>query len=347
MSEQADAAAEVRIDPLNGLRVLVAGGRAERTGALLMPGEASPIDRASDPFAEGNEAMTPPEIDADRPEGSAPDTPGWRVRCVPNMYPALDQSPATADEIVDPLGVARGMPQLLVAGPAHGAHEVIVNHPEPIHSLSELSADELANVLRVWARRIGAHSNEAAYVHLSLNEGAIAGATIDHTHAQVYALAFVPPLIARERERMRAYFEHTQGRNLIEDLLVEEVRAANRLIAIDASAALIAPFAAASPYRMTILPRRPESRFDQSQDRGAGMLFAALRALREHFGAIPPLNLWVRTAPRDATSFCWRIELAPRVVQPAGFEMGTGAAINPVPPEVSAGHLRSALERAA
>ncbi|MGH2905752.1 MAG: galactose-1-phosphate uridylyltransferase [Solirubrobacterales bacterium] len=334
---------EVRIDPINGLRMLVADGRAERPNGLLRVQPPPPIDLAEDPFAEGSEQQTPPEVWADRPGGGAPDTPGWRVRAVPNKYPALDQSFAGDGELADPLGATRGMPNLHVKGPAHGAHEVIVNSPKPLQALAEFSRDELETALGAWAVRSAAHADRAAYVHVSLNEGAVAGSTLPHTHAQIFALDFVPPLIARERERMRAYFEHTQGRNLVEDLLVEEVRAGERLVAIDDHAALIAPFASPTPYRLTVLPRRPEPLFHESEERGAGMLFTALRALASHFGASPPLNLWVRTAPEGAESFSWRIEIAPRIVQPAAFELGTGAGINPVSPETAAAALKAAL----
>lgn len=343
MSEQVDAAPEVRIDPLSGLRVLVANARADRPGARfkLIPPES--IDRAEDIFAEHNEAMTPPELFADRPDGSAPNVPGWRVRCVPNRFPALDNGGSTDEELVDPLGATRGMPQLLTKGLARGAHEVIINHPEPLQSLSEVTREELSNVLRVWALRIGVHANSAAYVHVALNEGAAGGATIAHTHAQLYALPFVPQVVARERERMRAYFEHTQGRNLIEDLLVEEIREGTRLIAIDDHSALLAPFASASQYRLMIVPRRPEPRFEESAERGAGMLYTALQALRTHFGTMPALNLWIRTAPRGAENYCWRLEIAPRLSHPAGFELGTGVAINAVAPELAAEQLRAAV----
>lgn len=343
MDERADAAPEVRIDPLSGLRVLVAGARADRPGAMTAPVVPAPIDRANDIFAEGNESMTPPELFADRPDGSAADTPGWRVRCVPNRFPALDQSGANHEELADPLGATRGMPQLLQKGTARGAHEVIVNHPDPIQSLVEVSAEELKNILRVWALRIAAHSDKAACVHVALNEGAQGGATIAHTHAQLYAMPFVPQILARERERMRAYFEHTQGRNLIEDLLVEEVREGSRLVAIDDDAALLAPFASSSQFRLMIVPRRPEPRFEESSERGAGMLFLALQSLRAHFGVMPSLNLWVRTAPVGAEIYCWRIEIAPRLSQPAGFELGTGVAINAVAPETAAARLRAAI----
>jgi UDPglucose--hexose-1-phosphate uridylyltransferase len=301
------------------------------------------MDQSSDPFAEGNEAQTPPEVWADRPDGSAPDGPGWKVRVVPNKYPALAPGARSTEGAVDTLGLKRGMPELLAKAPAVGAHEVIVNDPRPINSLADLALEALDRALAAWAARVGAHVDDAAYVHLAVNEGVVAGSTLPHTHAQVWALPFVPPLVARERERMRAYFEHTQGRNLIEDLLVEEIRSNQRLIAIDDDCALIAPFASASPYRLAILPRKSEPRFELSESRGTGMLFAALKGLTTALGGTPPLNLWLRTAPEGAESFTWRIEIAPRLVQPAGFEFGTGVSINPVAPEVAAAELREAL----
>jgi UDPglucose--hexose-1-phosphate uridylyltransferase len=338
-----DSAPEARIDPLTGLRVLIADGRAARPNGMLEFEAPPAIDPATDPFAEGNEAMTPPEVWADRPEGTAPDTPGWKVRVVPNKYPALAQGIDPVAPVVDDLGLTRGMPVLHHKAPVVGAHEVIVNHPRPLQSLAELSYEELERATVAWAARVKTHADSAAYVHLAVNEGAVAGSTLPHTHAQIWALPFVPPLVARERERTRAYFEHTQGRHLIEDLLVEEVRGNERLIAIDADCALIAPFASASPYRMEIIPRKPEARFDQSASRGTAMLAQALRALTVALGGTPPLNLWLRTAPAGADVFTWRIEIAPRLVQPAGFEFGTGVSINPVAPEVAAAELRGAL----
>lgn len=343
---------EARVDPLSGLRTMVAAERAGRPHAW--PKASPPAElTAEDPLAEGNESLTPPEVWADRPGDAAPDTPGWRVRAVPNKYPALDQAvPEVPPPIVqtDPMGLTRGMPNLLVSAPAAGFHEVIVNSPRSVRSLAELSLEELETAVAGWAARIGEHagSEGVQYVHVCVNERAEAGATLAHTHAQLFALPFVPPPVARERERMRAYFEHTQGRNLIEDLLVEEVRGGERLVAIDDAAALIAPFASPTPYRLAILPRRPEPRFDQSVERGVAMLHTALRLLRKRFepGAeyAPPLNLWIRTAPHLAEGYCWRIEIAPRLGQPAGYELGTGGGLNAVAPEQAAAELREHAE---
>ena len=84
-----DPVPELRIDPLSGLRVIVAGERGERPGAWLAAADRPPIDPETDPFLEGHEDRTPPELYALRDGGGPPDSPGWRVRVVPNLYPAL------------------------------------------------------------------------------------------------------------------------------------------------------------------------------------------------------------------------------------------------------------------
>ena len=72
---------------------------------------ATPPD--SCPFCAGHEAMTPPEVA--RVGAGAPDTPGWQVRVVPNLYPI----------------VGDGVP---------GAHEVIVLSPAHDRQLDALAA---------------------------------------------------------------------------------------------------------------------------------------------------------------------------------------------------------------
>src|SRR3954469_13963103 len=79
---------ELRIDPLSGLRAIIAGERAARPGAFSSKIEERPaIDPENDPFAEGNEDRTPPEVWALRAGGGPPNSPGWKVRVVPNLFP--------------------------------------------------------------------------------------------------------------------------------------------------------------------------------------------------------------------------------------------------------------------
>ena len=330
---------ELRIDPLSGLRVIVAGERGERPGAWIEPKPRPALDADSDPFAEGNEDRTPPEVFALRPDGGDADGPGWTVRVVPNLYPALGGD--GGEPVPDPLASGRGQPELFATRPATGVHEVIVNAPEPVSSLVDLGEEQLELALGVWRERARTQE-DAAYVHVIVNEGEEAGASLPHTHAQLYAMSFVPAGVARERERFTAYSDRTHGRNLLEDLVQEEVRRGERLVAVDAEGVALCPFAARVPFQVQIVPRRPAPRFEDDGPLCASLLLDVLRRLGGALGAVPPFNLWVRTAPRGAERFCWRIDLLPRLSQPAGLEAGTGVHLNIVAPERAAERLRAA-----
>ncbi|MFN8174922.1 MAG: hypothetical protein U0T02_07640 [Solirubrobacteraceae bacterium] len=321
------------MDPLTGYRTIVAGDRAERPGAIPPIPPAPPIDPAGDPFAEGNESRTPPEVYAVRPGGGAADGPGWTVRVVPNLYPALD--PSATRPAPD------AAPDLFHAEPAQGAHEVIVNGPQQVRCLADLPAAQVAVAMETWRARVRAHAG-AACVHVSVNEGEGAGASLPHTHAQLYALPGVPAAIARERERYGAYATRTMGSDLLGDLVQEEVRRRERLVAVDEEAVLIAPWGSRVPFQMLLAPRRPRARFEDDGPLGAGLLHEGLRRLAAVHGSSPPLNLWVRTAPRGADRFCWRVDVLPRLAHLAGLELGTGVGLNVVPPERAAGALRDA-----
>jgi UDPglucose--hexose-1-phosphate uridylyltransferase len=329
------------VDPLTGLRSIIAGERLGRPGGGFAVEPAPPLDPEADPFLEGHEDRTPPELYAVRPGGGAPDTPGWTVRVVPNLYPALDPAGPGPQDPIDPLASGRGEPDLFASRPAAGAHEVIVNAPVAVGSLAELPPDQVEVAMGAWRDRMRAHAG-AAYVHLIVNEGREAGASLPHTHAQLYALPFVPAAVARERERFTAYSDRTQGRNLLEDLLQEEVRRAERIVAIDSEAVAIAPFASRVPFQVQIVPRRPRARFEDDGPLGAALLRGVLTRLGHVLGALPPLNLWVRTAPAGADYFCWRIDILPRLTHLAGLELGTGVNLNIVPPELAAAKLREA-----
>ena len=326
---------EVRIDPLTGLRTIVAGDRAKRPNAGLSADASPPLDPAGDPFAEGHEDMTPPEVyarrDTDPP--TPPDTPGWSVRVVPNLYPAL-----SPDCVAPELDAA---PDLFTAQPARGAHEVIVNAPQSVASLAELPAEQVAIAMEVWRERMRVHG-DASYVHVLVNERREAGASLPHTHAQLYALDFVPAAVARERERFSAYATRTMGANLLADLVQEEVRRRERVVAIDDEAVALAPYGSRLPYQLMIAPRRPRARFEDDGPTGAALLHDVLNRLARRLGANPPLNLWVRTAPRGADHFCWRIDVLPRLTHLAGLELGTGLHLNIVAPEQAAAELRDA-----
>lgn len=367
---------EIRIDPISGDRVIVAGERSERPNGAPTCQPPPPIDEDSDPFVDGHEDRTPPELYADRPPHSPPDGPGWRVRVVPNLYPALTPAeahdPTTAAEAHDPATRPAAAPaddgsrspapavshiaaaeasakpgppsshELFSSAPAIGAHEVIVNGPQPVLSLSQLEPEQVQAAMETWRERIKAHAPTSSYVQLIVNERQEAGASLPHTHAQLYALSFVPSSVARERERFNAHATRTMGQNLLGDILQEEVRLKERIVAIDDEAVLVAPYASKLPYQLMLVPRRPTPRFEDDGPLGAKLLHHGLCRLSKLLHASPPLNLWVRTAPAGVEHFCWRIDVMPRLTHLAGLELSTGLSLNIVAPERAAALLREA-----
>jgi UDPglucose--hexose-1-phosphate uridylyltransferase len=216
---------------------------------------------------------------------------------------------------------------------------VIINSPRSVTSLAELEPDEVAAAMEVWRQRMRAHP-DAACLHVIVNERREAGASRPHTHAQFYALSFVPAEIARERERSSAYTTRTMGGDLLADLLQEEVRKRQRIVAIDDEAVVMAPYASRVPFQLMLVPRSPRARFEDDGPTGARLLHDVLGRLARRLGANPPLNLWVRTAPRGAEHFCWRIDIVPRLTHLAGLELGAGVYLNSVAPEDAAAELR-------
>ena len=144
----------------------IAPTRARRPGAgapRIEPPQQGELDGC--PFCEGREGRTPPEVLA-LPEREPPDAPGWRVRVVPNLYPAFERQ------------------------------EVVVHTREHKRSFAELDDDEVELTAEAWRRRRAAHPD--GYLHALVNEGRDAGASLAHTHSQLVWFAATPPEVARE-----------------------------------------------------------------------------------------------------------------------------------------------------
>jgi UDPglucose--hexose-1-phosphate uridylyltransferase len=151
---------------------VIAPGRARRPGAFLGAiEEPTPEELENCPFCEGREGRTPPETDAisDDPTRE-PDTPGWKVRVVPNLYPALERQ------------------------------EVVIHSPRHVRTLAELDDSELELIAVVWRSRFGvANARGFPYVHAMINEGRFAGASLAHSHSQLVWLREPPPAVSAEQ----------------------------------------------------------------------------------------------------------------------------------------------------
>ena len=153
----------------------------------------------------------------------------------------------------------------------------------------------------------------------------------------------MPAQVARERERFTAYSDRTQGRNLLADLLGEEVKRQERIVAIDSEAVTLCPFASRVPFHMQLVPREPRARFeDDGAARRRGPARDARAARRRARRACRRSTSGCAPRPRDAEHYCWRIDLLPRLAQFAGLELGTGVNLCVLAPERAAERLRAA-----
>ena len=174
-----------------------------------------------------------------------------------------------------------------------------------------------------------------------VNEGEAAGASLEHTHAQLYALGFVPALIARERERFTAHNTRTMGGCLLCDLLQEEVRRRERVVAVDDDAVLLAPFASRAPYELQLVPRSHEPSFARRRRPARALLHDGARracaSARRAAAATTCGCARRRAAPSTSTGTSTSCRASP---SSPGFELGTGVSVNIRAPERAAAELR-------
>jgi len=302
---------ELRRNPVNGKLTIIAPGRAARPTDLLREGSAG---AGPCPFCAGNEGLTPPEVDAVREPGSAPDGPGWRVRVVPNRYPAL-----------------------------LGRHEVILHSPDHGAELEDLGGDDLLEVLEMWRRRIAAQFESGAVAAtLIVNRGAGAGASLAHPHAQLVATPVAPALLLDELREFDRHRERYGG-----CVLCAEMAAAGGRLVFGGEVVAWVPAATRFAGEVWLAPEAHQPDFREADLRPlAPALRRALAAVVAATGGVP-LNLWLHTAPTEPRgSFHWHFELAPRVSGIAGFELATDMALVSVDPEAAAAALREALSPA-
>ncbi|GAB4140925.1 galactose-1-phosphate uridylyltransferase [Thermopirellula anaerolimosa] len=332
---------ELRKDPIVDRWVIIADNRGKR------PQDFEIAPRRSTgrlcPFCEGNESETPAEVLCVRDPGTLPNGPGWKIRVVPNKFPAvLDGEfnlPSSPDHA------------LYQARPGHGIHEVIIESPRHVSSLTQLTTDEIVLALATYRRRFEALETHPGLssVMLFKNMGAEAGASLEHIHSQLIALPTIPSLPDAELHGAKAQFD-ASGRCVYCRMLRAETDSP-RGVYLSPRFTAFCPFASRFGYETWILPNRHASHFqtitdDEIRDL-AGVLRRVLTAV-ETVVRPPAYNLVFHTAPLGGLPlehYHWHIEVLPAFAKAAGFEWGSGFYINPVYPEQAAQELRQSLEK--
>ncbi|MBS1262160.1 MAG: Galactose-1-phosphate uridylyltransferase [Calditrichaeota bacterium] len=337
--------AEMRHDPLQRRWVIIAPERGIRpTDFTTRDDEVEEFD----PFAEGNEQHTTPEITAVRKPGTKPNTPGWTVRVIPNMYPAFrieGELNRRGDGLYDSMNGV-------------GAHEIVIETPERFQDIPQLPDEQLRTIGLVYRDRIIDlyRDRRIKYAILFRNHGRAAGASLSHPHTQIAAMTVTPLQIAMELNAARAHY-HAKERCLLCDMLVQEKQQRVRLVQETEKFVAFCPYASRFNFETWILPRNHMYDFRKLPDEDVREFMLILRDVLDRMqGALkdPPYNFILVTAPNTEThdprpaqwstlelDWHWRVMILPRLGSLAGFEFGTGFHINSTPPEQAAELLRS------
>jgi UDPglucose--hexose-1-phosphate uridylyltransferase len=329
---------ELRKDPIVGRWVIIATDRAKRP--LSPKAEPLPAGTVFCPFCEGSEDKTPHEIISYRDRNSRPNERGWRVRVVPNKFPAL-QIEGTMDRRGE--GLYDKMNGI-------GAHEVVIEGPVHDQDLADLPLEHIQQVLGAYRERVlDLHRDRRfRYVLIFKNHGAQAGATLEHTHTQLIATPIIPKILQEELEGSRRYYE-LKERCVFCDIVQQETAENNgrRVVTMSERFLTVEPFAPRFPFETWILPRRHDDSYDTLADADelrdlAGILKDTLQRLNRALDR-PPYNFVIHTAPVSDGAleyYHWHLEIMPKLTRVAGFEIGSGFYINPTPPEDAAQYLR-------
>jgi UDPglucose--hexose-1-phosphate uridylyltransferase len=320
---------QLRLNPLTGRWVTIVAERAQRPSDFARrraPVEADPNRPC--PFCPGNEEATMPALERVDEGGS------WRMRVVPNLYPAF-----AGDE---PFSVHHLGP-VHVAAEASGSHEVFVftrQHDSGLHALDDADAAELMLMLQ---RRFHDHATapNLRFTQAIINHGREAGASLVHPHGQLLGLPFVPGEVLEEQRG----FSRFEGGCILCATVEAELVDGKRIVFANDHVLCLCPFWSGSPFEMMVIPRHHDLHLTDSDETTTAAMGVGIRDaiahLHEALGDVA-YNVVFRTAPHHYSgAFHWYISIWPKLHSTAGFELGTGVLINIMPPEVAAEHLRN------
>lgn len=296
------------------------------------------------PFCPNNEKMTPPEIIAKREPGTKPDTPGWRIRVVPNKYPALRIEGELDKRGLGVYDISNGI----------GAHEVIIETPDHFLEIPEMHPGEIEDI--IWAyqqRSLDLRKDRRFnYIIIFKNYGRSAGASLEHPHSQLIALPVIPKRVSEELKGSSNYYEY-RDRCIYCDIIQQELYDRIRLVTSNTHFIAFTPFVSRFPFEVWIVPYRHESDFAQitvAEIKDFALILKELLLRIKNCLHDPSYNFIIHTAPLKDLSrpdYHWHLELFPQLIRVAGFEWGSGFYINPTPPEEAAEYLRNvSLENA-
>ena len=190
--------------------------------------------------------------------------------------------------------------------------EVVVESAGHEETFDALAPDHAQRVVEIYFERYRALSATSAYVCIFKNHGRMAGASIPHLHSQIVGVPFVPPRIAAEREA----FARAASCPLCD-------QREHALVAESEHYRWIAPRGARFAHQQWIVPNAHENEIVEPRELAA-LLQSSVRAMK----SVSDSFNWSFINFPGAQRAHWYLEIIPRTVMIAGFELGTGTFVS-------------------
>lgn len=291
-----------------------------------------PSHDKSCPFCRGNDHMLPSIIMEMKSEKG-----DWETRVVPNKFPAL--TPGGSLE-----RTTRG---IYLAMEGYGHHEVVIETPFHNRQLGTMSDDEMGFVIETYHKRYIdlMKRDENMMIIIFRNHGLRAGTSLIHPHSQIIATGMVPHHIRWREEEAQHYYDEW-GSCIFCDVLAFEMNHSQRIISDNDSFTAFVPYAAEVPFEVWIMPKTHKADFGDISDGEKADLTGIMRNILDKYNkklGDPDYNYVINTSVRyraKEPQLHWYLQILPRLMTRAGFEIGSGININPSIPEDDAEFLR-------
>ncbi|MBV8463072.1 MAG: DUF4921 family protein, partial [Acidimicrobiales bacterium] len=225
---------------------------------------------------------------------------------------------------------------------AGGIHEILIFSPEHDATLGQLSAEQVELVMAALRDRLEEHASQPnlRYTQAIVNSGREAGASLEHPHGQLLGMSFIPRELAEEQAR----FARFAGSCLLCTTIEAEEDSTHRVIYANDHVVVVCPFWSAVPYEMLVMPREHNPHLHRSPTEDLLAVGEAIRCtlqqLAEVIGDVA-YNIVFHSAPyRVGEPYHWHAHIWPKATTTAGFELGTGVAINVISAEEAAETLK-------
>lgn len=245
----------------------------------------------------------------------------WRIAVLSNKFPAV-----TLDN-----------PR------AYGQQEVVIETPDHVRELEDLSVKHIADLLLIYAERTKAitKNKKIEYILIFKNNGGIAGASLQHAHSQIFATSFLPPHLADKSQRQQAY-KIKNGTCVYCDVIKKEKKGP-RFVWQDKNVIAFTPYASMFNYEIWIMPKR---HIDNITELTKVERLSWAKILKHSLKKIGQLNLpynyYFHQVIHDEDQHLY-MKIVPRGSVWAGVEIGSGLIINPIAPEEAAKFYRQGL----